>query len=126
MSSCPACSYSRTNVCRKTADAAACHRRRRARVPASAHRSAGRGRHRRDLQSVFVLVFFSLAAPSTLMNPPGWRAQETIGVTPGRDLAIFGCELGHGLLVSLSLASLGRSAIVVLAGPAYEFPSVKK
>jgi hypothetical protein len=41
---------------------------------------------------------------------------------PGRDLAIFGCELGHGLLGSLSLASLRRSAIAELAGPALKFP----
>ena len=68
-SSCTACSYSRTNVCKKTADAAACHRCRQARVSASAHRSAGRSRHHRELQSVFVFVFFSLAALKHLNEP---------------------------------------------------------
>src|SRR4029077_20015078 len=85
-------------------------------------RSAGRGRHRRELQSVFVFVFFSLAAPSTLINPLGWRVR-LLGYPDG-DFSIFGYELGHGLLESLSLASLGRSAIAELAGPALEFPSV--
>ena len=67
---------------------------------------------------------FHSRPPSSLMNPPGWRAQATLLGLPGRDLAIFGCELGHGLLGSLSLASLRRSAIAELAGPALEFPSV--
>ena len=62
----------------------------------------GKGRHHRELQSVFVFAFFSLAAPSTLMNPPGWRVR-LLGY-PGRDLVIFSCELGHGLLGSLNLA----------------------
>jgi hypothetical protein len=109
-------------VCKKTADASACHRCRRARVSASAHRSAGRGRHRQELQSVFVFVFFSLAAPKHLNEPAGWR-MRLLGY-PDRDFAIFGYELGRGLLGSLSLASLRRSAIAELAGPALEFPSV--
>jgi hypothetical protein len=37
---------------------------------------------------------FHSRPPSTLMNPPGWRAQETLLGLPGRDLAIFGCEVG--------------------------------
>jgi hypothetical protein len=48
---------------------------------------------------------------------------ELAGMASGRDLAIFACELAMGLL-SLSLASLGWSAIAELAGPALEFPSV--
>jgi len=88
------------------------------------HRSAGRDRHRRELQSVFVFAFVSLAVSKHLNEPsPGRRARHYWGY-PGRDLAIFGCELGHGLLGSLSLASLGRSAIAELASPALEFPSV--
>jgi hypothetical protein len=71
---------------------------------------------------VFVFVFFSLAAPSTLINPPGWRVR-LLGY-PDRDFAIFGYELGHGFLEPLSLASLGRSAIAELAGPALKFPGV--
>ena len=59
-SSCTACSCSRTNVCKKTTDAAASHRCRRARVSASAIRSGGRGRPRRESQSAFVFVFSSL------------------------------------------------------------------
>jgi hypothetical protein len=39
---------------KKTADAAACHRCRWARVSASARRSAGRGRRPRELQLAFV------------------------------------------------------------------------
>jgi hypothetical protein len=65
---------------------------------------------------------FHSRPPSTLMNPPVWRVR-LLGY-PDRDFAIFGYELGHGLLEPLSLASLGRSAIAELAGPALEFPGV--
>jgi hypothetical protein len=61
---------------------------------------------------------FSLAAPKHLNEPAGMAGARDYGVT------IFGCELSHGFLGSLSLASLGRSAIAELAGPALEFPSV--
>jgi hypothetical protein len=74
---------------KKTADTAACHRCRRARVSASACRSAGRGRHPRELQLAFV----------------------------------FSCPLDFQCK-SLSFASVRRSAIAELAGPALEFPGV--
>jgi hypothetical protein len=68
------------------------------------------------------LSSFHSRPPSTLMNPREWRVRP-LGY-PDRDFAIFGNELGHGLLGSLSLASLRRSAIAELASPALEFPSV--
>jgi hypothetical protein len=45
------------------------------------HRSAGRDRHRRKLQSVFVLVFFSLAAPKQLNEPAGMARARDYWVT---------------------------------------------
>ena len=39
----------------------------------------GKGRHHRELQSVFVFAFFSLAAPKHLNEPAG-MARETIGL----------------------------------------------
>jgi hypothetical protein len=66
--------------------------------------------------------WFSSSSSFHSQPQAGWRVR-LLGY-PDRDLAIFGYELGHGLLEPLSLASLGRSAIAELAGPALEFPGV--
>jgi len=69
------------------------------------------------------LSSFHSRPSNTLMNPPRWRAQETIGL-PWPRSCYFRLRVGPRIAGSLSLASLGRGAIAELAGPALEFPSV--